>query len=133
LLLSSGFSKAIAPVVNFVYVLQGYEIVPVWLEYPLAYVVPWVEIAVGLGCLLGLWTKQALMAALMLFASFVMIIAQALLRRLPLEQCGCFGSLIHIPPSMMLLLDSFMVLLITVGLFKLPQMTRFSLDNILQR
>ena len=127
--LVSGFEKVISPWQNFLYVVQAYQIFPVWLENLAAITVPWVELMVGVFMVLGLWLDISLKASLLLFASFVVIVGQALLRHLPIDQCGCFGESIHILPQYIIVFDSFMLLATFWLMRHLPQAKRFSLDQ----
>ncbi len=109
-LLVSGFDKIISPYQNFLYVIQAYQMFPDWLEKFVAICVPWVELMVGIFVILGLWFNWSLKGALLLFTCFIVIVGQALLRHLPLDQCGCFGSAIHIPVQHIIVFDSLMLL-----------------------
>jgi thiol-disulfide isomerase/thioredoxin/uncharacterized membrane protein YphA (DoxX/SURF4 family) len=70
---------------------HGYRIVPAFLERPIAYGLPWLEIALGALLLLGLSTRFAGLGAALLAAVFLVAMSQALLRGLAIG-CGCFGS-----------------------------------------
>ena len=131
-LLVSGFEKLMSPYQNFLYVIQAYEMLPASLEKLAALSVPWIELLGGIFMLLGLWLNWSLKGSLLLFASFIVIVGQALLRHLPIDQCGCFGENIHIPPHYIIIFDSFM-LLILFWLIRHPSKTRvFSLDQYFQ-
>ena len=127
--LVSGFEKVISPWQNFLYVIQAYQLFPVWLESVAAITVPWAELMAGIFMVLGLWLEISLKASILLFASFVVIVGQALLRHLPIDQCGSFGASIHILPRHIIVFDSFM-LLIAFWLLRHPsQVKRLSLDK----
>lgn len=127
--LTSGFEKLISPYQNFLYVIQAYELFPSGMEKAAAFIVPWIELLVGLFLILGLWLEWSLKAALLVFACFIVIVGQALIRQLPLEACGCFGEWIHISPKNIIVFDSLM-LLVTFYLLRHPsQVKRFSLDQ----
>ncbi len=90
---------------------------------------PWIELFVGIFLLLVLWINIALKGAGLLFVSFIFVVGQALIRRLPIDECGCFGQLISFPLPMVLAMDS-VLLLITIGLMKkIDQTSTFSLDK----
>ncbi len=128
-LLVSGFEKLISPYQNFLYVIQAYQAFPSWMETAAALAVPWVEFITGIFLVLGLCLNWSLKGAVVLFACFIMIVGQALLRHLPLEDCGCFGEAIHIPPQGIIVFDSFM-LLATFWLLRHPShVNRLSLDK----
>ncbi len=129
ILLASGFSKVIHPYQNFLYVVQAYQLLPGWAETLAAIVMPWVELMIGLFLVLGLWTIQVLRWALMLFAVFIVVVAQALMRVLPLDHCGCFGSWIQATPRQIIVFDSFCFLVLMVLLRHWTKTRRFSLDE----
>ena len=129
ILLVSGIEKLLAPYQNFLYVIQAYEFLPSYLETISAMVVPWVELFVGLFLILGFWTELALIGSLLLFGSFIVIVGQALLRGLAIDQCGCFGEGIHIKPEFIIVFDSVMFLFL-LWLIKHPSdVKKFSLDK----
>ena len=98
-------------------------------EHLTAVVVPWVEFIVGIFTVLGLWTARFLRWTLMLFAVFIIIVGQALLRGLPLDHCGCFGSWIQVSPQQILVFDSACLLVIFLLLRCLSGAQRFSVDG----
>lgn len=128
-LLVSGFEKLLSPYQNFMYVIQAYQFLPTWLERIAAVSVPWVELIVGLFLTLGLWINWSLKGALLLFLSFIIIVAQALLRHLPIDQCGCFGENIHIPPQAIIVFDSVMILSLFWLSRQPSKLKAFSLDQ----
>jgi len=70
---------------------HGYRLVPAFLERPIAYGLPWLEIALGLLLLLGLCTRFAALGTAFLAAVFLVAMGQALARGLAIG-CGCFGG-----------------------------------------
>jgi len=70
---------------------RAYELLPVGLANFFGYVLPWIEIGMGLLLLAGVAVSiVGLMGALTMFA-FVVAIAQAWARGLSID-CGCFGG-----------------------------------------
>ncbi|MBM3698343.1 MAG: DoxX family membrane protein [Actinobacteria bacterium] len=70
---------------------RAYELLPVGLANFLGYVLPWIEIGMGLLLIVGVWVSiLGLLGALTMFA-FVVAIAQAWARGLSID-CGCFGG-----------------------------------------
>ncbi len=132
-LLVSGVEKTISPYQNFLYIIQAYQMLPSPLENAVAMILPWVELIVGLLLVLGLWIPISLSAALMMFAMFIVVVGQALLRGLPLDQCGCFGQLVHIAPSVIVVIDSVTILIIYVLMRNLSLVAKFSLDKSFQK
>lgn len=128
-LLVSGVEKAISPYQNFLYVIQAYQMLPSPLENAVAIILPWVELAIGLFMLLGLWVRLSVNLSLVIFALFIAVVGQALLRGLPIDQCGCFGQMVHVPPRVIILFDSVTLLLLYVLTRNVPNTSRFSLDR----
>lgn len=71
--------------------MHGYRLAPGFLERPVAYGLPWLEVALGAMLLLGLATRFAGLAVALLCAIFLAAMSQALVRGLAIG-CGCFGS-----------------------------------------
>ena len=70
---------------------RAYELLPVGLANFLGYVLPWVEIGMGLLLIVGVAVSiVGLLGALTMFA-FVIAISQAWARGLSID-CGCFGG-----------------------------------------
>ena len=129
LFIVSGAEKLISPYQNFLYVVQSYEIVPSPLDKAIALVLPWIEFFSGIFLFLGFGLKAALRALTFLIGAFILIAGQALLRNLPIAECGCFGELISLPLHVTFLLDVFL-LSVVVMLFKNFDQTRqLSLDQ----
>ncbi len=101
----SGFMKLIAPYENFLAEIHEFQILEgpaaVWLAKGL----PWIEFYAGLFLVLGLWPNAALIVVWALNSSFVGVVGQALARKLPIGECGCFGALVTLKPSQILALD----------------------------
>jgi uncharacterized membrane protein YphA (DoxX/SURF4 family) len=128
--LVSGGEKLLSPMANFLYVIEGYDVIPWPLLRELAAVIfPWVEYCLGGFLLLGLWIRPAIVLAGGCTTIFLVIVSQALFRQLPLTECGCFGDLLSVPLPVILMLDS----LIAFGLVRLWRQTEraaaLSLDN----
>ncbi len=133
LFLVSGVEKAFHPYQNFLYALQAYQVLPGWAEIAVAHTLPWVEVIVGVFLVLGLWTQVALKTALGMFAVFIVVVGQALLRGLPIDQCGCFGAMLHLHPRTMIVFDSFMLLATFMLLRNGAKTQQWSLDRRFRR
>ena len=125
----SGFEKLIGPYQNFLYVVQSYEFCPTIIEDIVARVLPWIELICGVFLITGLWLKWTLRSVLILFAMFICIVGQALLRGLPIDECGCFGSLISLPLAGVLVFDITMFFLTGLLMTKDKYVNSFSLDQ----
>ena len=125
----SGTEKLLGPYQNFLYVIQGYDIVPApWDEWAARFF-PWIELMLGVFMILGLWTIWALRGLLVSTAVFLFVVGQAVWRNLPIEKCGCFGELVSIPLSTILLMDSVMWIYIAYLIIQIERTKRCSLDE----
>ena len=70
---------------------HGYRLAPGFLERPIAYGLPWLEVVLGVLLLLGLSTRFAGLGTAILAAVFLAAMAQAKARGLH-TGCGCFGG-----------------------------------------
>lgn len=128
ILAGAALGKLLVPYQNFLYAVQAYELLPSWAEVLTAQIFPWIELFVGTFVVLGLWTNWALKGALVLFGIFVVVVGQGLIRGLPLENCGCFGGLIHFKPQAVLVMDSAGILLTWLLWRNMAHTRPFSLD-----
>lgn len=126
----SGLSKVMHPIEYFQIVIEMYHVVPEQLNYVVALVVPWTEILCGLFLMLGYWSQGASLVLTGLVLSFEVILAQALIRGLSIDECGCFGGgRIHPTLYQTFTMDTILVLiLLQVAFFR---RNHFSLDYFL--
>jgi len=125
----SGFEKLISPYENFSYVVQGYELLNNSLSDIVALVFPWIEFIVGVFMALGLWLKLSLRVLWAVIVIFIFVLAQALLRNLPIKDCGCFGELFSLPPHVTLIFDSCLLVIVSFLRRFLQKTLTLSLDN----
>jgi uncharacterized membrane protein YphA (DoxX/SURF4 family) len=133
LFIVSGAEKLIWPYQNFMYVLEGYQLFSPGVESLIARVFPWVEFILGIFMVLGFWLPITLRGVLATFTVFILVIGQALIRKLPIDECGCFGSLISLKPQQTLFMDSFCFLALVWLNSNVKAAARFSLDNYLSK
>jgi len=125
----SGSEKLIGPYQNFLYVIQNYNLLDPALELLTAKLFPWIELFVGLFLLLGFWLKQALKGGLFLVFTFLIVVGQALIRNLPVTECGCFGPLMSLPLMTVLLMDCCILIILICLFIQYNRTSRLSLDN----
>ena len=102
----SGAEKLLQPYANFLYIVQEYDIIPSSsIENIVAWLFPWVEFFLGSFLLLGLWTRASLVSVGAFSAVFIVTVGQAIIRKLPLAECGCFGDLVGMPLAATLIID----------------------------
>lgn len=76
---------------QFAAAVRAYQILPVALSNLFALAVGWSELVAGLMLIVGVFTRQAAAAALMLLVLFIAAIATLMIRGLVVD-CGCFSS-----------------------------------------
>ena len=126
----SGFLKLVQPYQNFLAVINHFQIISgepaVWI----AVAMPWIEFISGVFLALGLWTRISAAALGSLSVLFMSVIGWALIRRLPIKECGCFGENFSLPIEKMIFVD-FLLLAAFILLWKAYQHAKqFSLDSL---
>ena len=89
---------------SFAATLLAYGIFPVESLRVFALTLPWLEAGIGVSLLVGMFTRPAAYLAIAMLTVFMLAIAQALLRGLCLDDCGCFGDVTVTMPALSLLL-----------------------------
>ena len=125
----SGYEKLIGPYQNFLYVVQSYEVLSIPLEEFVARVFPWVELFLGIFLVVGLWLSLTLKGVLLMVLSFMAIVSQAIIRNLPIDECGCFGEMVSLPLKGVLTFDTCLFILTLILMFNLSKASKFSLDR----
>ncbi len=129
----SGYEKLIGPYQNFLYVIQSYEVLSVPLEEAVARIFPWIELFLGIFLVVGLWLSLSLKGVIVMLLSFIIIVSQAIVRKLPIDECGCFGQMISLPLKGVLTFDTCLLVLTLVLVFKLDPASRFSVDKYFEK
>lgn len=129
----SGLEKILSPAANFQYVIEGYEIFSPASAHAVSLVFPWIELFTGLFIALGLWLRPALLGMLVISMTFIVVVGQAIIRQLPLENCGCFGNLIQLPLQGVIVLDSTIFVLSMFLILNIKKASGFGLDVLYDR
>jgi uncharacterized membrane protein YphA (DoxX/SURF4 family) len=110
---------------------QAYRLLPTDVAEVVGYVLPAVEIGLGLLLLLGLMTRVAAVAALILLVAFAIGVSSAWARGLSID-CGCFGGGGEVAPGATRYVEELVrdagLIFAAVFLILRPQ-TRFALDR----
>jgi uncharacterized membrane protein YphA (DoxX/SURF4 family) len=101
----SGYVKLMEPNANFLAVVYEYKILTGNLAKIFSVLMPWFELIFGVFLLKGLWTRFSLVMLWLLNTSFIVAVASALWRKLPITECGCFGGDASLPLDKVLMLD----------------------------
>lgn len=126
----SGYEKASGPSGNFLFIIQQYQVLPAFLAELAAAIFPWAEFLIGVFLLLGLWLPLTLRLSALTSATFMLLVGQAIVRRLPIDNCGCFGELLHLPLTTVIFVDLGMLVAALVCLRYFGQASKFSLDSL---
>jgi len=86
----AGFAK-LRSGYQFAEAIANFQMLPAQPNQIMAVVLPWVEVAVGLLLVFGLWARAAGILAALMFSAFLVAVSVALVRGLDIE-CGCFGT-----------------------------------------
>ena len=114
----SGAEKLLQPYENFLYIIEGYDMIPyTGIQCVIAWLFPWLEYLLGGLLVLGLWTKQGLISVSVFSVMFIVVVGQAIVRKLPLTECGCFGDLVDMPLTATLFIDILLFLLVILLLY----------------
>jgi len=90
--LVSGFQKLTVPAENFQAVIEKFEIVRGPAAMVMSHIIPWCEFVLGAFLVLGFWTDLAFASLWFLNFFLIGVVLSAILRKLPIEECGCFGQ-----------------------------------------
>ena len=128
----SGSQKLLSHHANFLYVVENYQFLTPFLAVIAAWVVPWLELFLGIFLFSGLWLKWSLRYVMTLTAAFILVVGQAVLRGLPIQECGCFGDFISFAPDKIIIFDICLLSLQIMLLRNLERASAFSLDRLLE-
>lgn len=131
LFIYSGYSNLVTPHSNFVGVILTYKIVDARTASWIALTLPWTEFIAGVFFILGIWFRASLFVLWGFSAVFITAISSALLRGIPLKDCGCFGEGMHVPPQATLAMDIILFLIFFWMYRKKEEAGRLGLDRFL--
>ena len=95
LFLAAGLAKVGAPLQTLAAIYSYQIVLPDWLANTIAHTLPWVEILLGLGLIVGLWLPVTVGGTALILAAFTVLTAQAWWRGLEID-CGCIDlSALH--------------------------------------
>ncbi len=91
--LYAAYTKLRTSFLLFAMAIDAYKVMPEWMAVATAHVLPWVELAVGVALIAGIWRRLTATAATVLLAVFFTAMAHAYQPDSKEGQisCGCFG------------------------------------------
>ncbi len=106
-----GLGKAVQPHQQFYEVMKVYDILPQQFIPPVGSTLIYVDVIIGIFLFLGLFTRFSAWVVSGLLVFYMVIISQAVLRGIPLENCGCSGGYIELgtTPAQVLTRDLIML------------------------
>lgn len=90
----AAYTKLRTSFLLFAMAIDAYKVMPEWMAVAAAHVLPWVELALGIALLAGIWLRVTATTAAALMAVFFTAMARAYQPDLKEGQqisCGCFG------------------------------------------
>jgi len=106
LFLVSGIEKLTRNHENFILVVQSYKVLNDHGAVYVARVIPWMELALGIFLIAGFKIRTSLTALWILVSAFIAVVGSALFRKLPIDDCGCFGGAVPFPLKGILIFDT---------------------------
>jgi uncharacterized membrane protein YphA (DoxX/SURF4 family) len=134
LFIVSGFAKLIEPYQNFLAVIHSYRVVSGEPARAAAIALPWAELIFGVFLLKGLWVRFSAFALWSLNSVFFAVVASALWRKLPIENCGCFGeSRAPLTLSQVLVMDAALWVILGILCVRAADASLWSIDRFFER
>ena len=86
----AAYTKLRAPWTLFAVAIDAYGMFPEWAVLGLARTLPWIELALGIALIAGLWLRHSSAIAVTLLGAFLAVMIVAYAKGLAID-CGCFG------------------------------------------
>jgi uncharacterized membrane protein YphA (DoxX/SURF4 family) len=89
----AAYTKLRTSFLLFAMAIDAYKVMPEWMAVAAAHVLPWVELAIGVALIVGIWRRSTATAATALLAVFFTAMVHAYQPDAKEGQisCGCFG------------------------------------------
>ena len=108
-LISTGIGKAL-DVSGFASVLEAYQLFPDWLNIPLAFALPCIELGIGICLLMRLHRIVTACMAVALHIIMLSVVIMTLNRGIEVSNCGCFGVFFARPLTTLTAIEDFFML-----------------------
>lgn len=71
--------------------INSYEVLPLWAVEIVARALPWLELAIGVGLIAGIWLRISATVTSLLLMVFFVLMVRAFAKGMQIN-CGCFGG-----------------------------------------
>lgn len=116
ILISTGLGKLL-DMSGFVWVLDAYQIMPLWMSRIIAYTLPFIEFVTGLMLVYSSRPQFAAWIAVLLHVVMLSVVTITYQRGIEIENCGCFGVFLARPLTLQTLFEDLFML--TMSIFAL--------------
>jgi uncharacterized membrane protein YphA (DoxX/SURF4 family) len=87
----AGYAKLRQSWLLFALSIDSFQLLPEWAVYTLARTLPWLELALGILLMTGIWLRHLSIAAAAILALFFTVMAVSYFGGAGID-CGCFGT-----------------------------------------
>ncbi len=127
----AGWGKLMAPIENFVAVIEAYQFLKPPFTWLVGNIVPWLELIFGMFLTLGFLTRTSAASLTVFLLVFILLLLRSILLHLPISECGCFGAGITLAPWQALILDAGLLIISLIMIWSRPRL--LSLDEKLHK
>lgn len=127
----AGWEKLMAPIENFVAVIEGYQFLKPPFTSFVGNVVPWLELVFGAFLVVGFLTRTSATLIAVFLLVFISLLSRSMWLHLPVSECGCFGARITLAPWQALILDTGLLVVALIIIWLRPHV--LSLDEKLHK
>jgi putative oxidoreductase len=106
----------IADPLDFAQTINNYRAFPHLFIFPIAVVLPWIEVLSGAGLIAGILKRSSALITTLLLAGFIALVGSALVRGID-TACGCFGALSRKADLSLMIMDAVFLLMAVAILF----------------
>ena len=104
----AAYAKLKDPWELYALAISSYEVLPLWAVELVARTLPWLELAIGVGLVIGIWLRVSATITSLLLIVFFTLMVRAFAKGMAIN-CGCFGGTGDIISKWTLLRDGSML------------------------
>jgi len=128
-LIATGTGKAL-DIAGFVPILAAYDLLPAQGNIILAYSLPFIEFATGMGLVMGRWLRLTAWVAVGLHSMLLGAVVITLRRGIALANCGCFGVFLARPLSGQTVIEDMVMLSLSLLILPLTKPSRQMVNGV---